>query len=319
MSQSIDFLPVKQALQAEGLLAREYGLDDGLDPETWTALFSYAAAHDLEWSLEAYESENGEVPQAVLDALLAGPVAFAAEEPLIFDDYPERGGDREGDREGDGEVPVFDLTAKHPLKKGEPGLRPVGDITTIVLHQTAVKFGTTDAMRRKYGERGALHRRFYDVACHAAALMNGDVLLVNAWRSYVYHANAANRCSLGIEIEGLYAGLAGDPRTVWGGKPAHTLSRQTIAAARQATRLAVEQGRALGCPITRLAAHRQFSDSRIADPGQEIWQEVGLWAAAELGLTIDYDLFDRENNVGRKIPSEWDPSGTVNYRQRRRA
>lgn len=308
-----DLRAVKAVLRQERHLEPEHELGDELDSETWTALFSYAMAHGFEWSLEAYEDEDGEVPPAVLEALLERHESFSANagEELSFTDYADEVSVGEGALLDLNAVEVFDVTGQHELVKGRPDPRAVGQITTIVLHQTAVKFGTTEKNRKKYGERVALHRRFFDVACHAAALMNGDVVLVNGWRRYVFHGNTSNRFSIGIEIEGLYAGIEGDPTTVWKRKTPHTLTSRTIAAARKATQLAVEQGRQLGCPITKLAAHRQFHNSRISDPGQEIWREVGLWAAQNLGLTIDYNFVLA---TGRKIPREWDPSGKVGFR-----
>ncbi len=305
----------KIALQRHGLLELERDVDDELDPETWTALYSYAESNELEWSLEAYEDEEGEIPKEVMDHLLDSSVSFSdePEEELLFDDYPDRIVSFDEDPLDLGAVEVFDVTKEHELKKGRKYPRKVEKITTIILHQTAVKFGTTASNRKKYGERGALHRRFYNVACHVAALMNGDTVLVNGWRRYVFHGNSSNRFSIGVEIEGLYAGIAGDMGTVWGKKEPHTLSMRTIASARKAVQLAVEQGRELGCPITKIGAHRQYSNSRIADPGEEIWREVALWAVETLDLTIDYDLFVKK---GRKIPSAWDPSGKVGYRQR---
>ncbi len=305
----------KVALQRHGLLDLEREIDDELDPETWTALYTFAQEHSIEWSDEAYEAEDGQVPQEVMDAVLDSSVSFSDEddEELIFDDYPDRIVSFDEDPLDLSKVEVFDVTGEHELKKGNPKRRRKPErITTIMLHQTAIKFGTTARNRKKYGERDALHRRFYHVACHAAALMNGDTLLVNDWQSYVYHGNSGNRSSIGIEIEGLYAGLEGNLKTVWKQKQPHTLSMRTIASARKAVQLAVEWGRDNGASITTICAHRSYSNSRIADPGQEIWREVALWAVDTLGLQIDYDL--KAKDKGRKIPREWDPKGKVNYR-----
>lgn len=215
---------------------------------------------------------------------------------------------------------VFDLRDKHainPKKVSTRRKRTVDQIDTIVLHQTGVKFGVSKRKIKKYGYREALHQRFYDVACHVAALMNGDVLLVNHWLSYVLHGHSSNRFSIGIEIEGLYPGIEGNPKTISGKAEANELALVTIGAARKAVQIAVEECRKLGCPITKLAAHRQFHGSRISDPGQGIWREVGWWAMSELGLEVDYDFYAPNpkdpRKSGRKIPRVWDPRANADY------
>lgn len=218
---------------------------------------------------------------------------------------------------------VFDLRELHTVKPKKVSVRrkrTYDQIDTIVLHQTGVKFGVGAKAVEKYGEREALHRRFYNVACHVAALTNGDVLLVNPWLSYVLHGHSSNRFSIGIEIEGLYPGIEDNPKTVAGSGEVTALTRTTVGAARKAVQVAVQECRKLGAPITKLAAHRQFHGSRISDPGQGIWREVGWWATNELGLEIDYDLHAIDpkdpRKSGRKIPRVWDPRAHADYFKR---
>ena len=160
-----------------------FGADGDLGSETWSALYQFACDGDGPWSLWSpvdFEAESGDVPSTVLAALVSETTADAAERGSQF----------------------FDITDEHSLKKGRAGLRDPSRITTVVMHQTAVMFGTTKRNRAKYGPQEALHRRFYNVACHTAALQNGDVLYVNKLRAYVWHGNVANRFSVGLEIEG---------------------------------------------------------------------------------------------------------------------
>ena len=313
---------IKEALQAAGFLAPERTIDDELDSETWTALYEFAESRDIDWSLDDFEAEDGVIPPEVIDVLLdpmAVSFAISDEEgDLIFDDddLPALETVNLDDHE------VFDLCNQHALntKKAKRQPRKLETIDTIVLHQTGVKFGVGKKAVEQYGQRVALHRRFYDVACHVAALMNGDVLLVNPWDRYVLHGHSSNRFSIGIEIEGLYPGIEDNANTVAGKAEANELTLRTIGAARKAVKIAVEQCRELGAPITKLAAHRQFHGSRITDPGQGIWREVALWAAKELDLTIDYDLAATNKTdarkSGRRIPKVWDPSARADYRGR---
>lgn len=314
-----DIANIKSALARAGFLARERPIDDELDSETWTALCEFAESRGFEWSLEAMEAEDGEIPPAVRNALLdpMAMISFAAgdaDEELVFEDTATASPiDLEA-------VEIFDLTQDHELNpaKCKRTPRAWSSITTIVLHQTGVKFGVTKSAIAKYGPRAALHRRFLGVACHVAALTNGDVLHVNPWERYVLHGHGSNRFSIGIEIEGLYPGIVGNARSVAGGGTPNTLTPTTIAAARRSVQFAVEACRKLGCPITQIAAHRSFHGSRVSDPGQEIWKEVALWAVAELELHVDYDLAVKSKKEarldGRPIPREWDPAAKVGYR-----
>lgn len=314
---------MKEVLQRGGFLAPERPIDDALDSETWTALYMYAMSRGFEWSLDDFEAEDGEIPPAVMGALL-DPMAqsFAAsdyESDLVFEaeDLPALEAIDLDQHE------LFDLRDQHEVNTKKVNVkrkRTYEQIDTIVLHQTGVEFGVGKKALAEYGRRVALHRRFYNVACHVAALMNGDVLIVNPWLSYVLHGHGSNRFSIGIEIEGLYPGLEGKPKTVAGKGEANELTLRTIGAARKAVKVAVDECRKLGAPITKIAAHRQFHGSRITDPGQGLWREVALWAVQELDLTIDYDLAKKnkkdERKSGRRIPRDWDPSAKADYRGR---
>jgi hypothetical protein len=141
---------------------------------------------------------------------------------------------------------------------------------------------------------------------------------VNNLLAHVWHANASNGFTLGMEIDGRFEGVAGRIKTLWGwkkGKKPDKLSNKQILAAREGVRWMVETGRAMGCPITRIYAHRQFSNMRRSDPGSLIWQEVGLWAQEELGLEspLTYTL-----DTGMAIPLEWDPRSNINYYGKKR-
>ena len=317
-----DMAQMKEALQRAGFLARERPIDNELDSETWTALYMFAGSRGFKWSLEDFEAEDGEIPEDVVEALL-DPMGLSfsvgdEEGDLVFaeDDLPAFETIDLANHE------VIDLCDKHELntQKAKAKPRKLADIDTIVLHQTGVKFGVGKKALAKYGPREALHRRFYDVACHVAALTNGDVLLVNPWERYVLHGHGSNKFSIGIEIEGLYPGIEDNPKTVAGGGTATELTKRTIGAARLAVKVAVEECRKLGAPITKIAAHRQFHGSRVTDPGQGLWREVALWAVEELGLSIDYDLAVPNKKDPRKsglrIPKVWDPSGKCDFRGR---
>jgi len=150
------------------------------------------------------------------------------------------------------------------------------------------------------------------------AFRAGYFVAAHPLRAYVNHGNRFNASSLGLEIDGRYPGLMDDPetaaredlRTTWGGEPT-TLTDETVRAACAALGWLVTEGRAEGMPIEYVVAHRQSSDTRRSDPGEEIWRRVVLdFAVAELGLTPIRDSKWRE---GSPIPIEWDPDGIGSY------
>lgn len=209
----------------------------------------------------------------------------------------------------------FDLTDEHELSpsKGKPGkLRDPSKVHTIVLHQTAVRFGASSRNIAKHGRQRAIHMRFYDVACHTASLRNGDVLYVNGLREYVWHGNVANRYSVGLEVEGHYEGRVG--AGLRKGKTPDVLDAQTIDGARRALRFTYEEGLRLGMPLKWIQPHRNYSPSRRNDPGEGLWREVALWGVCELGLQVDYDV---ARNDGRPVPTEWDEAALFDWRGRK--
>lgn len=208
---------------------------------------------------------------------------------------------------------------KHRIIKGRVVKRDPSTITTVVIHQTACVFGASQAaINAAGGDRElAIARRSLNVAAHGVSF-EGFYALPNPLLWYVWHANALNEPSLGLEIEGTFPGLMDDPTTAarediastWGGKPMR-MSELRVEAARACLKHMVDEARKLGCPIEWIKAHRQSSATRRSDPGQEPWERVVLeYATKELGLKTDtkYVIGD-----GRMIPKSWDPDGMGSY------
>lgn len=230
-----------------------------------------------------------------------------------------------------GDVVFYDLRSEQDfdypndankvLKRGnQPVLRDIAEIDTIVLHQTACEYGVTkQAIKLAGGDTNlAKARRALDVACHFMAFREGFHVAAHDLRVYVNHAGRFNAKSIGLEIEGIYPGLLDDPdtfpredlRSTWGGKPSEN-TEGAILAACDAVRRIVDEVAAAGGKIERVVSHRQSSDARRSDPGQEIWQRVAIECAEEeLGL----DLFlGSPWNQGRPVPVQWDPRGEGDY------
>ena len=196
------------------------------------------------------------------------------------------------------------------VKAGKTVVRAPQTIKGITLHQTACVFGPAN-------DRAKAHRRALNIPAHVTAFRDGVFVAAAPLRWYLYHGNALNEFTLGLECEGHYPGLLDDPTTpkredeatTWGGNatPLDTLARDTF---RAALRWLVEAGRAEGMPIEYIYAHRQSNGQKPSDPGQALWQEVALWGVTTLGLKTQPALVLRD---GKPIPAQWEPAATAKY------
>ena len=225
---------------------------------------------------------------------------------------------------------VFDLRGeqdyKYPggvhkvkMRGHAPERRNPASVTTIVVHQTGVEYGVSPwAVKRWKNRSVALARRALDVACHAMAFRDGFFVVAHDLDVYVNHAGRLNATSLGLEIDGRYPGLMDRPgtaaredlQTTWKGAPSE-LTTRTVESACRALAWLVGTGRMMGMPIQYVTGHRISSDTRRADPGEEIWRRVVLnFAVAEIGLV---PVRESPWTQGRPIPIQWDPKGIGDY------
>jgi hypothetical protein len=275
---------VQLALIADGYALPKYGADGNLGDETWNALRAFAKDHKLIWTPA--------VPQGTVDALVG-------QATTVFD------------LTGMQTNPPAD-TSKFKMVNGKVAVRSPSTVTGIMLHQTDVWYSVFDSQVAAAGgdKHLALHKRSLNVACHliafdgkGAQLDCGHAVWPNPLAWYVYQANTANDCSLGIECEGQYPGLV----TTGCVMP----SSRLIQAARDAVKFAVEEGRRLGMPVEYIWAHRQSNAQRRSDPGQALWQEVVLgYAVPVLKLKTQPS---RTWGDGLPIPIEWDTAGVGHY------
>ena len=195
---------------------------------------------------------------------------------------------------------VYDLRDafnwKHPkCKKGRDGRavrRDRREITGVMLHQMAVTFGREG---EDFAERAA--RTAYHIVVSDDG---GEVAILKPLDVYAHHGNRANAETIGVGVEGTYPGLAR------GRQRKHTLVTPGLQLGiRRALELATEE-----LPkVSALLAHRQSSDDRRGDPGEELWS-IGVEAATVLGLHVlpAWTIGD-----GRPLPAEW-PGGLAGVR-----
>jgi hypothetical protein len=180
--------------------------------------------------------------------------------------------------------------------------RPWAQVDSIVLHQTACVLGEEP-------------RRWYDIPIHVGITRAGLVLWLNKFDINLPHANGFNSRSIGIEIDGAFAGVEGNKKTFWAGggyKEPMSITPAQIDSARQAVKFIVDICKANGAQIKYIFAHRQSSSQRVSDPGSKVWQEIALWAEKTLGLSAGgeegYCI-----GGGKAIPKEWDSRSSANY------
>lgn len=197
--------------------------------------------------------------------------------------------------------PPGSLTEHYKMVRGKTAAldrvfaRPVNTVDGVVIHQTATPFGVTkEAVKSAGGDEAlAKHRRALGVAAHMTAFTTGYAVLAQPLPWYVYHANALNSRSVGIEIEGLFPLAVGKTEL---------MTPQLERAAKDGLEYLVRKGREIGMPLKWIWAHRQSSLTRDADPGEEIWRKIVLgFAVSKLGLVPQSDFV----SGGRTIPPEW--------------
>lgn len=203
-------------------------------------------------------------------------------------------------------------TAKTKRRGQAKGRRGWGAIHTIVLHQTAVDFGYNPT-------------RVLNLPVHGCTLQDGTIVLLHSPLDYMWHAHTLNDCSIGIEVSCRAGGREDDPTTpakenvltTWLPKSV----RQKILAGRttydreirEASSDQLMSTRALvkyycdlvaanGGQIEFIRAHRQSHRSRVSDPGERIWKNVGIWAQQELYLSSDANF---RIGSGNPLPDVW--------------
>jgi len=184
--------------------------------------------------------------------------------------------------------------------------RAWASVRGITLHQTACDMG----------ER---IERYDTIGSHFAVLRSGRVLRLSDEARIIYHGHGWNSQCVGIEINGLYAGVEGDPRTVWDdpSTPYREQPQQVtpfaMESTRQLVRWIVENVRRHGGAVKILCAHRQAVDSRRNDPGEAIWRQVALPLHEELGLSDGGPGFKLPGSTGYAIPEVWGGVKGVKY------
>lgn len=173
-----------------------------------------------------------------------------------------------------------------PKLYAKNSINPIGRIDTICIHQMACDDGRSNV---------EAYTRWKNLAIHAVVTSgpNARGVVFQPLDRRLAHGHGWNNRSVGIEFEGMYAGLLGadgkpDMRTFWRPKDSKALpmrlSPESVEAGKQLIRWIVSQIAARGGKIKYIGSHRQSYSTKSSDPGQEIWSQVVVPMLEELGL-----------------------------------
>lgn len=193
----------------------------------------------------------------------------------------------------------FAIQAHGPEREWQVTDRKWSEVTGTCLHQTACVLGENPS-------------RWDSVGAHIGITRSGKIIWLHDFDREVAHGNGFNAQTVGIEVDGLFAGIEGDSKTVWDnpGTVVHEVAQTLTPAQAESLKVAVrwiaaEIAAKSGTPMRALVAHRQSSESRRNDPGSAIWA-VALELMKELKLSDGGPKF--KIGSGSPIPEAWDPT-----------
>lgn len=192
--------------------------------------------------------------------------------------------------------------ARAKFEKGKIVQRPPAAVDSFCVHQTACVFGTSPSQIKAAGGDKLLarDRRAQRIPAHFVTFRDGTAIANAPFSWFLYHGNALNDRTLGLENEGLLNGS----------KNLHEVPDIQIEAIRFLLAWAQETALAEGMMISRAYAHRQSHPTKTGDPGPELWQRAVTPAAKDLGLALPItEVFGKGEKQGHPIPANWYPSG----------
>lgn len=204
-----------------------------------------------------------------------------------------------------GNSSIVDIRNTHPHPRLYARRRKWSSIDGVVLHQTGCRMPDEP-------------QGWQSVNAHIGITRFGKVVLINDMTDMIWHAQRLSIKHIGVEVEGNFEGIKGNARTLWsGGGPAATLTREMINAADAAMAWLVGEFKKQKQLWTRLYAHRQSHNMRQADPGAEVWQEIGMRWLRRLYKNYNMPVWDGGSSYcvgsGRPIPREWNDSYSSRY------
>lgn len=191
------------------------------------------------------------------------------------------------------------------------GPRAITDVWGMTIHQTACILSASKDPARC----DAIGSHFVIMRAAGGYYGDGDVLWIHDDTRLVIHGNEWNTKCTGTEIDGLFAGLEGNPKTVWDNpktpykEQAVSLTDKQEESALQLIEWEFHYVRQRGGNMTSLNTHRQSSADRQNDPGSKVCQRVLVPMWAKLGLSDGGPGFVLGGpDGGYPNPTEWVPN-----------
>jgi hypothetical protein len=160
------------------------------------------------------------------------------------------------------------------------------------------------------------------INAHCGVTREGDIILMFPFEMLIWHGNGLTRPTIGVEIAGLFPGIKGKKNTYW---PPMAETHEFTDKQKKATDILMsiiqDEFEKNGGTWEVIYAHRQSSNMRMADPGDEIWKKIAIpWmdklnlhcgGIAVLGSVTDGAKYCVGN--GMPIPQEWDDNNPYRF------
>lgn len=189
-----------------------------------------------------------------------------------------------------------DISGTHQKPRLYAYQRNLGDIHGITLHQTACTMPNTP-------------EGWHKLNAHCGITRNGVAVIVNDFTDMIWHGQGLSKTTIGIEIEGNYQGIDGNSRTLWKGGPAAASLTEDMEDAFWDLMMYIRME--WGINFKYVHAHRQSKDTRMGDPGSEIWQKLAIPLKQKYNLSDGGPEWCR--GTGKPIPRAWDENYTASY------
>ena len=240
---------------------------------------------DTDSELRQFQSSFGLEPDGIYGPLTQGDLR------MYFKQLPYRKMSEVDHNQFFKQGRFIDLRSIVPPPRLASGAQDITNIQGVTLHQMGCTILPHNA------------ERLGRINAHFLVLKDGVVIFLHDPRHFIWHGQGLSYFTMGIEIEGNYAGIEGQPWTVWkpqkfGGpdklSPAMLEGFANLRLYLKAWFFRQEMR------WTCVMAHRQATENRPWCPGQEIWQKVGEPWSAGVSPMGELTL-----GSGQLKPKEW--------------
>ena len=204
-------------------------------------------------------------------------------------------------------IDVIDKINPLPANKCRAKPRPLANVRTILIHQTAVAggFGVTATQQKKGLEQFSELSHLLPIGRDCGLLWRYQTETYHAIYSprsknsfnlrhpsvYTFHGHGSNRYSVGWAYDGMFTRDHTDELDV-----GHALVALTEYVVWLADTLSVDPS------DLNFESHRQHSATRVRDPGPEIWANVVMPVAGAMGVKLNSE---HVTGTGKPIPESW--------------